>query len=296
MRCHKLGWFFFLFFMALPLEAAPESDLLLFGKAWMDPSDYAWSRESSTRMENDKEPGAQVVDVGRLRVRFIGLEEELLGLDIDILNYRFEVRLGKGDPQSGVSKLEGMELPPVWLHTALGFSVDSDPTLGRQNNMQAGEVFDLIDFRGFVPRGTPEVGEEWTAQMIRKPDDRFQFREERNRKFSCRSTEKVSEGDKFEIGFHETLKVTSMEASRSHEIRETEGTYWLLMPVGRVEAASWETVSTEYTSLPGKGGTSEKVETTTEVHLVRREPPPPKTRDRSETKEVVPEEPPLPPR
>ena len=292
--------FTLLLVLATPCGAqrTDDRDLLLFGKAWLDPSDYAWSRESETRLEGHSEVGARVKDFGRLRVRFISLEEDLLGLDILVLRYRYEAQLRGGKTTRGISEMEGTRLPSVWLHPALGFSVGSDPKSGLRSGIQAGELFELLDFRGFVPSETPQVGEVWKGKMLRKPDDRFRFREERDRTFTCESVEATEKGEKFKIKFEETLKVTSMEPSRSHEICETEGTYWVLLPMGRVEEASWESVSTEYTSKSGRGGTSDSVETTTRVNLVRRDPPPPRPRRNRNLQEgkAIHEEPPLPPR
>lgn len=271
-------------------------DLLLFGEAWIGPSDYVWSRESTSRLANDRSPGARVRDVGRLRVRFISLEEELLGLDLRILNYRFETEIRGGGLSTGISDLEGTRLPPVWLHSALGFSVDSEPGSGLHSNLQAGELFDLLDFRGFVPREAPIVGEEWTGKTVRKPDDRYRFREERERRFTCKSKEATETGEKFEVEFSELLKVTSLAAGRTNEIRETRGTYWVILPAGLVEAASWESVSSEFTSDRDNRGVSDKIETVTKVHIARRDPPPPRSRKSEENAKAAPEEPPLPPR
>ncbi len=283
---------------ALPgfAQRTDERDLLLFGEAWLDSSDYAWSRESLSRLEKDSEPGARVKDFGRLRIRFISLDEDLLGLDIRVLKFRYQVQLRGDSANEGISKLEGTRLPPVWLHSALGFSVGSDPASGFQSNIQAGEVFDLIDFRGVVPREIPLVGQEWSAKMLRKPDDRFRFREEKDRRFTCLSKETTRDGDKFEIAFIETLKVTSMEPSRSHEIRETRGKFWVILPMGRVEATTWESLSTEYKSGAGKGKTSDKVETQTKVDIVRRDSPPPKPREGEKEVGAAIEKLPLPPR
>ncbi|MCA9438547.1 MAG: hypothetical protein KC978_22375 [Candidatus Omnitrophica bacterium] len=276
-------------------QRTDEKDLLLFGKAWLDPSDYAWSRESFSRLESDKEPGASVRDVGRLRIRFIKIDGELLGLDIRVLSYRYEAKLqGKKEIQ-GVSELEGTRLPPVWLHPALGFSVSGDSETGIQNNVQTGEIFELIDFRGFVPRETPVVGEEWSGKMVRKPDEFFRFKEERERKFTCVDKKETEQGDKFKVEFHEILKVTSMESSRSHELCETDGYYWVLMPQGLVETVSWESVATEYKGNNG-GGPTDKVETRTVTNIVRRDPPPPKTKNKPEKEEATHTESPLPPR
>jgi hypothetical protein len=267
------------FFPPLPCfaQADKAEEILAFANPWILAQDYAWTRESLSRLESDKKPGLRIKDNGRLRVEFIKFEDEAVVLDIHVLQYRFETQI-KNDPvKQGVSALEGQRLPETWLHWALGFSVNlpSGHNLERADDQQAGQIYDLVDFRGFVPDKIPKPGMEWPLVVSPDRGEAYAFKEELKRTFRCDAAEAGDKKTKCKVHFTELLKVTPQVKSRTWEMVEREGDSWMTLPDGLIEAAEWKATSTEAVPGPEKGG---KVITETTVTLTRVDTPPPRPR------------------
>ena len=262
-------------FSASPTVRGEEAhdQILAFARAWLNPQDYAWSRESLTRPRKGSDEAVSIKDWGRVRVEFVAAAEESVELNPHILKYEYTTQIPGDEPHSTVSNLEGQKLPPVWLHTVLGYSVGVSPDMQLQlgNSHQAAEVLDLLDFRGFVPDVMPIPGKEWTMRAERRPEGAFNFREETIRQFRCTRVEPGgAEGSRCHVEFTETVKLTSLDPKRTSELRERKGTFSLTMPLGLIEDATWETTATEYFK---SGASRSQIETVTKVSLVRRDVP-----------------------
>lgn len=272
--CHYL---FLIIGLLLPLRVASQpiayEEVLAFAKPWVQPQDYAWKRESTSRIEGDKEPGLRIKDMGRLRVEFVKFSEESAILNIKILQYQFETQLKGEQPFSGVSPLQGQMLPPIFLHWALGYSMGIEPGTDLPKpavGQQASQVFDLIDFRGFIPKSNPHPGEDWPLRLVPDRGKTFLFKEELERSFHCDSSKAEKNKTMCGIQFSETFKMTPTKESGNWELTERKGTYWISLPKGMIDAAEWKTHSTESTKTHA-GAT--KVETETTVSLSRVEVP-----------------------
>ena len=270
-----------------PSGAEEESirNLLAFATAWRDPQDYVWSRESLSQTGDRKGDPVRIKDFGRVRILLLSFEDESAVFQPTILSCRFETQL-PGEPlQSGVSTLEGEKLPQAWLHPIHGFSIGvaPDQRLGLGRGHEASEVMDLFDFRGFVPNKVLQPGETWKAYIEKKPDGTFLTREETERKFVCKSIEEAGGGTRCDVDFNELVKITAEDPSRSSELREREGSYTVLLPVGLVEEATWKTTATELLKVEGKRS---QIVTETAVTLVRRDVPPAKQKPDSDRHEA----------
>lgn len=265
---HLIFLFLFLSISALG-QSAKYAEILAFAEPWIQPQDYAWRRESSSRIQSDQEPGLRIEDVGRMRVEFVKFAEESAILNIRILQYQFETHLRGEKPTEGISPLQGQLLPTTFLHWALGFSLGMEPGTDLPkpvSGQQASQVFDLVDFRGLVPENTPQTGDDWSLRVVPDRGKTFLFKEELERSFHCESTK--TEGEKTRCGVHftEVFKITPTKESGNWELTEREGTYWISFPKGMIEAAEWKTHSTESMKAP-TGST--KVMTETTVSLTR---------------------------
>lgn len=276
-------------------------DILAFAEPWIQPQDYAWSRESSSRIESDREPGLRIKDVGRMRVEFVKFVEESAFLNIRILQYHFETQLKGEKPMEGISPLQGQLLPAAFLHWALGFSLGMEPGVDLPkpvSGQQASQVFDLVDFRGLVPDNTPRPGDEWNLKVVPDRGKEFLFKEELERSFHCESSKPEGEKTRCGVRFTEVFKITPTKESGNWELTEREGNYWISFPKGMIEAAEWKTHSTE--SMKAATG-SMKVMTETTVSLARVDVPFGNTRKNKVPKQEglpghIEKEKPLPPR
>ena len=277
---------FMLFLLSLPFvqEGQTEEDdnrlLLAFTRAWLNPQDYAWTRESQTRLDTREKDSVLIRDFGRVRVEFVKIAGQSAELCPRILKYHYETQL-PGEPiQESVSPVEGQELPHAWLHAALGFSVGVSPkqkaAIGDSHH-QAMEVLDLLDFRGFVPDEVPAPGKVWRAYTERKPDDTYLSREVMERNFRCKSVEASDDGAVCLVHFDEIVKITPQDKTRTSELRERKGEFKVRMPKGSVEEVSWKSTSTEFMTAEGK---LSKIITETKASILRRDVPPPKRREK----------------
>jgi len=255
-------------------ERADPKKILSFAEAWVRPQDYAWTRESLTTVGNDTEPGLGMRDSGRFRIEYIKHEEESAVLDVWVLVYRFEAQLKGERPIRRLSPLEGKRLPLAWLHWALGFSSDlaSTKQIKKIDRQQANQVLELIDFRGFVPSKSPEVGEEWKFNVVPDRGPQYACREKLDRSFVCKGKKQEDDETKYRVEFQDTFQVTPVLKGCSPEVRERSGVYWLNLPSGFIEAATWE--ETVFETLGG----SKEVETHYTVSLVRQETTTPRRR------------------
>ena len=268
--------------------------ILAFTEAWRGPQDYVWTRESLSKADPHAKRGIRIKDSGRIRIETLSYENESVVLDPHILLYRYETELPGAPVEKRVSPLEGVDLPLVWLHSVMGFSVGLEPrsAKGVHHAHQAGEVLEILDFRGFVPDATPEKGKKWSSRTSREADSTYAFAESVEREFEC--LEAVPEGEKMlcRVRFEELVKVTPTSKSRSSEIRERNGTFKVRMPEGLIEEVVWRSISTEYM---GSGDSRRKIETETEARIHWREATESKPRagrSKSENKEKVPPRPP----
>lgn len=252
--------------------------LLAFTKAWLNPQDYAWTRESRSRLDEGDKKSVLIRDFGRVRVEFVKIEGESAGLSPRILKYHYETQL-PGEPlQRSISPFEGKELPYTWLHAALGFSIGIDAetkTRVGESHHQAMEVLELLDFRGFVPDVVPVPKKEWRAFMERKPDSTYLSREVIERNFVCLSAIASGDGTLCSVRFEEVVKVTPNEESRTSELRERTGRFKVRMPEGLIEEVSWESATTEYMTVENERS---KILTETNASILRRDVPEPKRR------------------
>lgn len=267
---HFCIWILFLVLL-LPLPASGQptkyEDILAFVEPWVWPQDYAWSRESTSRLQSDQEPGLRIKDVGRLRVEFVKFADESANLNIRVLQYQFETQIREEKPAMGVSDLQGQLLPPLFLHWAMGFSLGIEPGVDLPkpvSGQQASQVFDLMDFRGVIPDKPLRPGEEWQLKVVPDRGKAFLFKEELERSFRCESTKTEGAKTQYAIHFKELFKITPTKESGNWELTEREGTYWVSLPKKMIEAAEWKTHSTE--SMKGPMGSS-KVMTETSVSL-----------------------------
>ena len=281
---------FMLFFQALSFVqsgCANEDDnrrLLAFTEAWLNPQDYAWNRESRSRLSERDKNSVLIRDFGRVRVEFVKIAGESAELCPRILKYHYETQL-PGEPlQSSLSPFEGQELPHTWLHAALGFSIgvnaDQKTRIGESHH-QAMEVLDLLDFRGFVPDEVPVSGKEWRAYTERKSNSTYLSQEVMERNFRCESVEASGEDTLCLVHFDEIVKITPQESSRTSELRERTGWFKVRMPQGLIEEVSWESTATEYMTVENKRST---ILTETKTSIVRRDVPPPKQRTKKAEK------------
>lgn len=283
---------------ASDLEVRGE-EVLAYAEPWRNAADYAWSRESATRVEGDKEPSLRIQDVGRFRVEFVKFEEDSAIFNVWILQYKYQTQLAGKPVKRETSPLEGKKLPMTWLHWALGFSSGTVPgkEAERIDSQQASQVLELVDFRGFVPRKIPKPREEWPFKVTPDRGQEYAVKEELERKFRCDAVDEVGDVSKCKVAFTETLKMTPQKPGRSWQVDEREGVFWVTLPEGLIEAAEWKMVSTE--SIP-RFSVRSKIQTETKVTLTRVE----KSEDRKAAPRVEKrrtgkpkkDAPPLPPR
>lgn len=243
--------------------------ILAFVEAWAMPQDYAWKRETRSQLKSDDKPGLVIKDMGRFRVEFVKFEDESAILNIRVLQYKFESRLKDDPPLVGNSPLEGVHLPPVWFHWALGSSIGLVPgkdTPKPVTDQQAAQIIDLIDFRGFIPDQIPRKNEEWPLKIEPDRGKTFLFKEELERQFHCEERKTVGPETDCRIHFSEIFKLTPTGTAGNWELTEKKGTYWLSHPKRTIDAAEWETETTESMKIPG-GAT--QILTHAEVSLTR---------------------------
>ncbi len=282
-------------------QSAKYQDILAFAEPWIQPQDYAWQRESSSRIQSDREPGLCIKDVGRIRVEFVKFSDESAILDIRVLQYQFETRLRGEKPLRGVSPLQGKLLPTTFLHWALGFSLGIEPDTDLPKpvtGQQASQIYDLVDFRGLIPERPPHPGDDWHLKVVPDRGKAFLFKEELERTFHCESSKTEDGKTRCGIHFSEVFKITPTKEGGNWELTEREGNYWISFPKGLIEAAEWKTHSTESIKVPAG---STKVETETTVSLARVEVPfsiskQPKASKPQEEPGAIEKERPLPPR
>lgn len=243
--------------------------ILAFAECWAMPQDYAWKRETSSQLKTDDKPGLVIEDMGRFRVEFVKFEDESAILNIRVLQYQFESRLKGDPPMHGKSPLEGVRLPPVWFHWALGSSIGLIPGKDKPKpvtDQQAAQIIDLIDFRGFIPDQIPHKDEEWPLKISPDRGKTFLFKEELERNFHCEECEKEGDKTTCRIRFSELFKLTPTAAAGNWELTERKGTYWLSHPKFTIDAAEWKTETTESMKVPG-GAT--QIITRADVSLTR---------------------------
>jgi hypothetical protein len=291
-----LAAFLFAGSLLMPGEAQPDKaeQILAFAQPWIKTADYAWQRESLSRVEGASQPGLRIKDFGRFRVEFVKYDSEAAEFIIHVLQFRFETQLKDGATEQGVSEVEGQRLPPTFLHWALGFSFNAPADYRVQGvpDQQASQILDLLDFRGFVPSETPKPGMQWPLQITPDRGEAFKFKEELTRTFRCEAITPEDKGQKCKIHFDETSKVTPIETGHSWELTEREGLVWITLPDGLVQAAEWKSQATESV---GGGKNAGKIHTETQVTLMRVDVPEEKPKA-PRPKRIEQEARPLPPR
>ena len=244
--------------------------ILAFVEAWRGPQDYIWTRESVSKAGPNDSRGIRIEDSGRIRIEYLSSENESVILDPLILSLRYETELPGEPVQKKTSPLEGVDLPLVWLHAVMGFSVGVDPGRGEgiQDIHQAGEVLEILDFRGFVPDVTPVKGKEWSARTLRESDSTYDFEESVERDFECLETTQDGDSVDCKVRFQELVKLTPTSNSRSSEIRERNGIFQVRMPEGLIREVEWRSLASEYF---GSGDSRRKIETQTQARILWRE-------------------------
>jgi hypothetical protein len=264
-------------------QTSKSEQILAFATPWSKPTDYAWERESVSQVEGESQPALKIKDKGRIRVEFVKFENESALLNFTVLQLMFETRVKKEPPLQGVSPLVGKHLPTTWLHWAMGYSMDLVPGAEQPKpvqGQQASQVFELLDFRGFIPSEIPKVNSEWNLKVVPDRGKEYLVTEELERHFKClelipqQSAFRSGEGNAINGGKSDQVrcklkvtelnKITPTEKSGNWELSEREGTVWLYLPKGIIDSAQWVTQSTE--SVKTKLGTS-TIKTETKVSL-----------------------------